>query len=272
MTLLSISREELIFRLVLAIVLGSVIGMERERGERSAGMRTHAMVALGSAAFMLVSAYGMTALAAGSISPNAQSALRLDPFRIAAQVVSGIGFLGAGMIFFRREIVRGLTTAAGLWVVAALGLAVGAGMYLLSIGVTVGCLLILAVFKPVEERLFRRPERMVIHVRPQPSQLPAIREAFDENGVRLTRLTLVAGEKTKSESIKAEYESTEERNIEHLVESLRAVPGFLCVDQVVLQFHAHSRDDEDTEDGTSDYSSYDQDEEEVEAVPAIRLG
>src|SRR5947209_7784299 len=138
MNLLAISRSELIFRLVLAIALGSLIGMERERGERSAGMRTHALVALGSAVFMLVSAYGMAALAAGSLSPNAQSALRVDPFRIAAQVVSGIGFLGAGMIFFRREIVRGLTTAAGLWVVAGLGLGVGAGMYLLAVSATVG--------------------------------------------------------------------------------------------------------------------------------------
>src|SRR5947209_7989889 len=173
MNLLTISRGEMIFRLALAIVLGSIVGMERERGERSAGMRTHALVALGSAVFMLVSAYGMSALASGSLSPNAQSALRIDPFRIAAQVVSGIGFLGAGMIFFRREIVRGLTTAAGLWVVAALGLAVGAGMYVLSISVTVGTLLILAVFKPLEERLFRRPERLIIHVRPQAAQVSA---------------------------------------------------------------------------------------------------
>lgn len=245
--------------------------MERERGERSAGMRTHALVALGSTVFMLVSAYGMAALASGSLSPNAQSALRIDPFRIAAQVVSGIGFLGAGMIFFRREIVRGLTTAAGLWVVAGLGLAVGAGMYLLSVSVTIGSLVILAAFKPLEERLFRRPERLVLHVRPQLTQLRAIRCAFEDSGVQLIRLTLLAGESTKHETIRAEYATADDAEIEHLVESPRSLPGFLCVDQVVLHFDGRSTDDFEGDDRDSEVSRFDDDREAAEVLSPLPL-
>jgi putative Mg2+ transporter-C (MgtC) family protein len=197
-------------------------------------MRTHALVCLGSAVFMLVSAYGLAAVAGGS-PPGTQQALRsIDPFRVAAQVVSGIGFIGAGAIFFRREIVRGLTTAAGLWVVAGIGLTVGAGMYLASIGATVASLVVLAGFRPLEDRLFKRPRRLVINVRPEEGQLPAIRHAFGSSHFQLHRLTLLAGEKVKQETIRAEYSATPEASIEQLVDQLRRVPGFLSIDQVVL--------------------------------------
>ncbi|HLJ65852.1 MAG TPA: MgtC/SapB family protein [Chloroflexota bacterium] len=228
---ISIGDGELLLRMALSIVLGSLIGFERERGERAAGLRTHALVCLGATAFMLVSAYGLASIA-GTKLPAAT--FRPDPFRVAAQVVSGIGFLGAGMIFFRREIVRGLTTAAGLWVVAAIGLAVGAGMYVLAIGATVGALVVLAIFRPLEARLFRRPQRLVMHVRPEPGQLVAIRQAFAKSGIQLQRLVLLAGDKAKQEIIRAEYSPNPDANIEQLVELLRSAPGFLSIDQVVL--------------------------------------
>jgi putative Mg2+ transporter-C (MgtC) family protein len=231
MPLITISRGELIFRLALAVLLGSLIGLERERGERAAGLRTHALVCLGSTVFMLVSAYGVASLG----GPNTSSStIRFDPFRIAAQVVSGIGFLGAGTIFFRREIVRGLTTAAGLWVVAGIGLAVGTGMYVESIAATVGSLVVLAAFKPIENRLFPRPRRLVLHVRPEQGQLPAIRRAFAGSGARLNRLTLLAAETPGEEVIRADYWPQAGADIESLVEQLRAVPGFLAIDQVTI--------------------------------------
>jgi putative Mg2+ transporter-C (MgtC) family protein len=234
MDLLTIGRGELIGRLALAVVLGSLIGLERERGERAAGMRTHALVCLGSSVFMLVSAYGLAAVASGA-PPATQTALRsIDPFRVAAQVVSGIGFIGAGAIFFRREIVRGLTTAAGLWVVAGIGLAVGAGMYLVSIGGAIASLIVLAGFRPLEDRLFKRPERLIINVQPREGQLPAIREAFAASHFQLYSLTLLAGEKAKQEMIRAEYGLTPGADIEQLVDGLRRVPGCLSIDQVTL--------------------------------------
>lgn len=112
----------------LAFVLSASIGAERQRRLKSAGVRTHTLVGLGSAIFTLVSAYGFSY----TLGPDTI----VDPSRIAAQVVSGIGFLGAGVIFVRQNIVNGLTTAASIWVTAAIGMACGAGMPLLAITAT----------------------------------------------------------------------------------------------------------------------------------------
>ena len=106
---------EMIIRLLLGGLMGGVIGLEREFRAKEAGLRTHFIVALGSALFMLISQYAFEG--------------RFDAARVAAQVVSGIGFIGAGVIIFQKNVVRGVTTAAGLWVAAAIGLACGAEMY-----------------------------------------------------------------------------------------------------------------------------------------------
>jgi putative Mg2+ transporter-C (MgtC) family protein len=138
---------ETIARLSIAAVLGSVIGFERQRKDGSAGLRTHMLVCLGSTLVMLVSAFGFEDILG-------RPAIVLDPSRIAAQVISGIGFLGAGtIIFLRPRIIRGLTTAAGLWTVAAIGLAVGAGLYIAATASTAIALLILAVIKPLENKM-----------------------------------------------------------------------------------------------------------------------
>ncbi len=121
---------EIFLRLLLAGTFGAVIGFERTSKKKEAGIRTHFLVALGSALIMIVSKYGFSDIIH---LPD----VALDPSRIAAQVVSGIGFIGAGMIIFQRETVRGLTTAAGLWATAGIGLAVGAGMYWISLSATV---------------------------------------------------------------------------------------------------------------------------------------
>ena len=144
------SDAEFALRMLVATLLSGIVGLERERGERAAGLRTHALVGLGSCLVMLVSAFGFNDW---HFTPGA-----LDPSRIAAQVVSGIGFLGAGVIIFQRdrEVVRGLTTAASVWVVAAIGLAVGGGMYLTATVGTAIALLILAGLKPLERRVARR--------------------------------------------------------------------------------------------------------------------
>ncbi len=118
---------EFVLRIFTAAVLGGIIGLEREYRAKEAGFRTHFLVALGSALFMIISAYGFE----DALNSPEQ---RWDIARIAAQVVSGIGFIGAGTIIFHKSenIVSGLTTAAGLWVTAAIGLACGGGMYILA--------------------------------------------------------------------------------------------------------------------------------------------
>ena len=120
---------EIMWRLGLALVLASAIGVEREIGQKSAGLRTYSLVGVGSAVFMLVSIYGF-----GDGPSGAHVAL--DPSRVAAQIVSGIGFIGGGIIFVRRDIVRGLTTAAVVWVTAAVGMACGGDLPLIAIATT----------------------------------------------------------------------------------------------------------------------------------------
>ena len=116
---------ELMLRVVLAFVLGGVIGYEREMIERPAGLRTHMLVAAGSAAFTVVSVFGF--VGEGTVR---------DPARVAAQIVTGVGFLGAGTIWRTSSTVRGLTTAASIWLVAAIGMLAGGGMYLLAVFTT----------------------------------------------------------------------------------------------------------------------------------------
>src|SRR3984885_7621733 len=138
------SNTEMLIRLLVAAALGGLIGFERERLLWAAGIRTHMLVCVGSCLIMIVSQYGFSNILT-------YEHVVLDPSRIAAQVVSGIGFLGAGAILARGEIVRGLTTAASIWTVAAIGLAVGGGLYFAAGSSTVIIIGILAGIKPLEE-------------------------------------------------------------------------------------------------------------------------
>ncbi|MDN4615773.1 MgtC/SapB family protein [Leifsonia sp. F6_8S_P_1B] len=140
--------------LLLAFILTGLIGIERERRLKSAGLRTHILVGLGAALFTLVSAYGFTALGLGPT----------DPSRIAAQVVTGIGFVGAGVIFVNRGNVVGLTTAASIWVTAAVGMACGAGLPVLAVAGTVLHLLAVGSL-PMAERMLRRTTGVTLTVR-----------------------------------------------------------------------------------------------------------
>lgn len=123
-------------RLFVAGAMGVLIGLEREYRAKEAGYRTHFLVALGSALMMIVSQYGFMEVLKTDL-------IRLDPSRIAAQVVSGIGFIGAGTIILQKQIVRGLTTAAGIWATSGIGLAVGAGMY--AVGISAALLVLLGL-------------------------------------------------------------------------------------------------------------------------------
>lgn len=143
--------------LVVAFVLSAVIGVERELRLKSAGARTHILVGLGSALFTLVSAYGF--------APLLGSDMVLDPSRIAAQIVTGIGFLGAGVIFVRQNIVSGLTTAASIWVTAAVGMACGAGMPLTAALTVLLYLLTVTVVTPLLDRLPHRDRSRLFLVR-----------------------------------------------------------------------------------------------------------
>jgi putative Mg2+ transporter-C (MgtC) family protein len=128
----------------VALLLSAVIGLEREVHGKDAGLRTHCLVGLGSALFMLISKYGFTDVLERQL-------IVLDPSRMAAQIISGVGFLGAGVIFVRRDAVRGLTTAAGIWVTAAVGAAAGAGLLVLA-ALTAGGYLVITLALPALRR------------------------------------------------------------------------------------------------------------------------
>jgi putative Mg2+ transporter-C (MgtC) family protein len=153
-----ISWSETILRLSLAAIFGAAIGLERERKDWAAGMRTHMMVCVGSTLAMMVSEFGFADVLG---SKN----IVLDPSRIAAQVISGIGFLGAGTILFLKQgIIRGLTTASGLWTVAAIGLATGGGMYFAAVITTLLAIIILWFLQPVEKRFALRFRQKSIRI------------------------------------------------------------------------------------------------------------
>ena len=162
---------EVLLRVVLAGVLGGALGAEREIREREAGLRTHMLVSIGAALFTLVSAYGFS-----DFHFSNASGITYDPTRIAAQVVTGIGFLGAGAIIRQGLSVRGLTTAASLWVVAAIGLATGAGYYSAALVTTVVVLVSLWPLRILAFRLFERvrPGELRLEVELQPSESPSV--------------------------------------------------------------------------------------------------
>jgi putative Mg2+ transporter-C (MgtC) family protein len=151
--------DEVTIRLVLAAALGGAVGLERELREREAGLRTHLLVSVGAAVFTLVSAYGFADFRYGL-----DSGITLDPTRIAAQIVTGIGFLGAGAIIRQGLSIRGLTTAATLWVVAAIGMATGAGYYSVAV---IGTGLVLFSLYPLRQLAYRT----VLRIRPEEGRL-----------------------------------------------------------------------------------------------------
>ena len=133
--------------LALAFGLSSVIGLEREWRQKSAGLRTHALVGVGAALFVLVSKYGFSDVLGSHVI--------LDPSRVAAQIVTGVGFIGGGLIFMRGNVVQGLTTAAVIWVTAAIGMACGAGLPILALAVTAAHFIVVFAFPSVAARLPR---------------------------------------------------------------------------------------------------------------------
>ena len=174
-----ITKEDIILRLVLAAVLGAAIGLERERKDWVAGLRTHMMVCVGATLATIVSAFGFSDILG-------TAGVGLDPSRIAAQVISGIGFLGAGTILFLKPgIIRGLTTASGLWAVATIGLAIGSGMYTAGIVATLLALIILWGLQPLEQRFSRRFKRKYLKITIDTQANPAsiITQLFGESAL-----------------------------------------------------------------------------------------
>jgi len=215
---------EIAVRLLLAVVLGGLIGVERERVNRPAGFRTHILVCSGSALIMLVSAYGFS----GQVGEG----FLVDPGRIAAGVVTGIGFLGAGTILQQRGSVRGLTTAATIWVVSGVGLAAGIGFYLGAILTTFFVLVSLLLLRRAENHFFvrRRLKHLRITAVDQPGLLGRIGVAFGEKMVNIRKSELNEPEtsgKSGTEIINIDFfvEIPSDLSLKELFDSLSVLPG-----------------------------------------------
>jgi len=197
--------------LLAALVLGGAIGLERERQERAAGLRTVTMVALGSCLFTLLSAYGFE---------------HTDPSRVAAQIVTGIGFLGAGTIFLRKDLVRGLTTAATIWATAAIGMAAATAQYFEAFFTTLLVLAVLMVLKPIERRIFKRPEEASISM-----MLPRSEGAVDQVTAVLRKIGAIPQSihfletQAGDDRVDMELEMPGSCTTRDLIRELRTVPG-----------------------------------------------
>jgi putative Mg2+ transporter-C (MgtC) family protein len=182
------------------------------------------MVASGACLFMIVSAFGF-------VDVRGIPAVVLDPSRVAAQVVSGIGFLGAGTIIVQREIVKGLTTAASVWAVAAVGLAVGGGLYLAAACATVLMLVILVVVKHVEPLLHpRRQGPIGIVVTRELTTFPAIRAAVEQCGVQVDRVAIQPSQSSVDDHMQIWLVGGRSQDYGNAAEALRGVPGVQSIE------------------------------------------
>src|SRR5215207_2846165 len=232
-----ISAEELVLRLVVAAILGALVGLERERLEWAAGMRTHALVCLGSALFMVVSAFGFADVLG-------EQHVILDPSRVAAQVASGIGFIGAGTIILRRELVKGLTTAASIWAVAAVGLAVGGGMFLAAGSATLLALALLVLARPIKQRLFpnRKEARRVRLVVGRETSLAELRSEIEASELPLERIVVRPGSTAEEDDAELVLgKGSQEEELLSLIDSLRRVSGVREVNSALMNGSAESK-------------------------------
>lgn len=213
------SSTELLYiqRLVLSALLGAMIGWEREYANKQAGLRTHMLVTLGSCLLMLLSIYGFDEWLD---HPN----VRFDPARLAAQVINGIGFLAAGAILVRPDlVVSGLTTAATVWIAMGIGLAVGAGQYLMAVVSTIIVLLVLRVL-PRFEWGKRTRGILVVKLKDKPGALDEIANRLGRSLIRIQQVAI-----EEEHTIELVVQTAHTRKLIRLIEQLRDVDGVMAV-------------------------------------------
>jgi len=216
---------EIVFKLALASILGALIGLERESLNRPAGLRTYTLVCVGSALAMIVSI---------DIYLQYYHTVNADPGRIAAQVVSGIGFLGAGTIIREGATVRGLTTAAGLWAVACIGLAVGSGLYIPAVATTVLILFVLIYFVKFEEKItgMRDYKGLVMVVDDRPGQVGTIGSILGDLCVLIKNIQLTRVDEGDSLEIEVLLQLPPNLSIEEVIQELSIIKGLRSIDRL----------------------------------------
>lgn len=216
--------HQLIVRLVVATALTSLIGLDRERHESAAGLRTHALVGMASCLFMIASSFGFHDILG---TPN----VTLDPSRIAAQIVTGIGFLGAGAIIANGSTIRGLTTAASIWTVAAIGLAVGGGMYWAAGIATAIALILLVVLRPWERRLdqYWRKQTVTAVFDPNATSLSEMLNSLHAQNLHVCRISVDSDGESRNKVAQIAVDEHGEAVLQTAIQALTRVQGVQSV-------------------------------------------
>ena len=221
-----LSLGETILRIAIAGLLGGLVGLEREFSDQPAGFRTHILVSFGAALFTMVGAYGVA-----EFFEDGGASIRYDPTRIAAQVVTGIGFLGAGAILRQGVTVRGLTTAASLWVTAAIGLAVGLGYIEGALAVSVGTIVVLYALKQIGRLVFPRLKRGSVRMRIEMGpnmRLADLAERIEASGTKIEGMKIVSEDEERQ--LAARLLLGPDVSADALAEQISEVPGVSSVD------------------------------------------
>lgn len=205
-----------LLRLCIAAICGMAIGYERKNRMKEAGIRTHFIVAIGAALIMIISKYGFQ-------DQIGWQNMSLDPSRIAAQVVTGVGFLGAGVIFMQKQTIVGLTTAAGVWATAAIGLSIGSGLYFVGIAAT-----IITIFGQIllhgKIRFLSSPrtETLILNIVDEPDAIKFLQEIFENNEITIINLKSKRDEKSLSINVEAVVKIDESFNMTKFLNMLQS--------------------------------------------------
>ncbi|MDO3410248.1 MgtC/SapB family protein [Saccharibacillus sp. CPCC 101409] len=182
---------EHLLRILIAGMCGALIGYERKSRRKEAGTRTHFIVAVGAALIMVISKYGFMDL-------EGRDGVQIDPTKVASEIVSGIGFLGAGMIFMRKYAINGLTTAAGMWATAGVGMAMGAGLYILGIAATLMIYLTqIMMHSKYKGKLIAATQRLVVTVRQEKEATERFQKLIEERGLTVINFKAVSKDEEK---------------------------------------------------------------------------
>nr|WP_233167551.1 MgtC/SapB family protein [Paenibacillus roseus] len=231
-------------RILISVALGGLIGLEREWSNHAAGLRTHILVCIGATIIMLLSAYGFTAFVD-------EANVRMDPARLAAQVVSGIGFLGAGAILRTGSTISGLTTAASIWVVAGIGLCVGAGFLFTAVLATAIVLVSLFVLNKIESHMLRhrRHHEVMIKIVDTPGVTGAIFAELEQEKIQVVHVKFSSEKELKSggpavvmTEMKLNVKTKNQKGLSRAMEQIIAMNQVLCTKTGFLKVTGDSRD------------------------------
>ncbi len=213
-----ISETEIVIRIALSALLGMIIGYERERQNQPAGLRTHTILAIGSCLAMTISI---------NLAMQFQPTVSGDPGRLAAQVISGIGFLGAGAILRYGTSVKGLTTATSLWTIAIVGLAIGAGHYFAAIAATAAALIVLTLLNLLEKKVIRSFVTLpvVVTARNQPALADTLLSLMKESKKKVLSTSIDTNLESQLTTVTMVIKTVENENLESLQNALNAIPG-----------------------------------------------